>query len=58
MAELAEIPGVVPVLESGIASGGDPYLVMPLYTGGSLQELATDGPVDWEQAAELTRSVA
>jgi len=39
MAELETITNVVPIHESGLDSSGDPYLVMPLYTGGSLQDL-------------------
>ncbi len=57
MGELSEIPQVVPILESGVTDGGDPYLVMPLYTGGSLQAMLAEEPVEWEQALELTQDV-
>ena len=54
MGELSEIPQVVPILESGVTGGGDPYLVMPLYTGGSLQAKLSEEPVEWADAVELS----
>ena len=58
MAELQEIDGVVPVLDSGVTDAGDPYIVMPLYQSGSLQGAIKDGSVPWEDALEMMRTIS
>ena len=58
MSTLKSLDNVAPVLESGITNTGDPYIVMPLYNGGSLQQRVTEGPVPWRRALELVRTVA
>ena len=57
MGELHEIDGVVPVLDSGVTESGDPFLVMPLYESGSLQGAMEEGPVPWEDALEMVRTI-
>lgn len=58
MAELDSIANVVPVYESGFLDTGDPYIVMPLFEGGSLKEHLDAGPMPWRQAVELSKKVA
>lgn len=58
MAELEDIDGVVPILDSGVTPGGDPYLAMPVYEGGSLQTRLSEDPLEWELAVDLVRTVA
>lgn len=58
MASLSEIDSVVPILSSGITEAGDPYLVMPLFTGGSLQNRLSDGPIPWRDALQQMRQIA
>lgn len=55
MAQLETITNVVPIHESGFAETGDPYLVMPLYTGGSLDDRIKAGPMPWFDAVDLAR---
>ena len=57
MAELETITNVVPIHESGIDESGDPYLVMPLYSGGSLQDRVESGPMPWREAVEMTKTL-
>ncbi len=58
MADLGEIDGVVPVLESGTTTEGDPFLVMPLYTGGSLQTELEKAPLPWRESVEIARQIS
>lgn len=58
MSELEKFSNVVPVHESGFNNAGDPYLVMPLYLGGSLQQRVDDGPMEWREAVEYVHKVA
>ena len=58
MGSLSEIQSVVPILESGMTEGGDPYLVMPLFRGGSLQKWITENALDWSDAVEHTLTIA
>lgn len=55
MAELETIANVVPIYESGFDDDGDPYLVMPLYMGGSLQDQVDRGPMQWRDAFEIVK---
>lgn len=46
--------GVVGVLRSGTTATGEPYLVMPMLSGGSCNDLIKDGHgIPWEQAATI-----
>ena len=58
MTELSSIANVVPVYQSGVTPTGDPYLVMPLYTGGSLQDRVDQGATPWHDALLLTKTLA
>ena len=58
MAELENIASVVPIHESGVGATGDPYLVMPLYTGGSLQDRVASSPMPWREAVTLTKRMS
>ncbi len=58
MTSLADIDGVVPVLETGATTDGVPYLVMPHFANGSLQDLMDrDGPLDAEHARSLVTRI-
>lgn len=51
MGRLSQNPGIVPVYQSGLTATNDPYLVMPFYERGSLQdELDRGGRFDPERA--------
>lgn len=53
---LAEHPNIIDVLAAGTTDAGEPYLIMPLVEGGSLQdELEADGPFTTEQAVADVR---
>ena len=58
MTKLEQFPNVVPILESGFTPAEDPFLAMPLYTGGSLAEVMHAGPTHWREAVSLTRKIA
>ena len=53
MAQLETISNVVPIHESGIDDSGDPFLVMPVYEGGSLQGRLDLGPIPWPEALQI-----
>ncbi|MGE0708497.1 MAG: serine/threonine-protein kinase, partial [Planctomycetota bacterium] len=58
VAERLRHPNVVPLLDRG-RHGARPYLVMPLVTGGSLQDrLQREGPLPAPEAARLVAQVA
>lgn len=57
--QLSGHSAVVPLFESGITTQGEPYLVMPLYSRGSMARLmAEHGRLPWQQAAYLIETVA
>jgi len=53
-----EHPHVIPIYEVGESEAGEPFLVMPLLTQGSLQDRLRDGPLEPREAAEHCRQVA
>ena len=58
MAQLESISNVVPVYESGLDENGDPFIVMPFYSSGSLEHRVARGPMGWQDALELINTVA
>ena len=58
MASLELLDHVAPILEFGTTPSGDPFLVMPLFDGGSLQERISDGPIPWREALVVVRKIA
>jgi serine/threonine protein kinase len=59
MGRLSEHEGIVTIHSSGINTRGEPFLVMSLLEGGSLQDRIDDhGPVPWAEAVDLMRIVA
>ncbi len=59
MDRLSDTAGFVPILETGETDDGSPYIVMPYYEGGSLQQrIARNGPIGWPRAVRLVEQVA
>ena len=59
MGRLSAHEGIVTILTSGISAKGEPYLVMPLLTDGSLEDrLRLQGPVSWAEAVTTAVAVA
>jgi tRNA A-37 threonylcarbamoyl transferase component Bud32 len=59
MGRLSAHEGIVTILTSGVSANGNPYLVMPLLTGGSLEdELHRRGRVAWPEAVATILAVA
>ena len=53
------VRGVVPILDSGTTEKGSPFLVMPYYEKGSLNDhLKNHGPIPWEQATTIITQLA
>ncbi len=50
MGRLSLHEGIVPIYSSGVTTHGEPYLVMPYYANGSLQDQIEAGPLEWETA--------
>jgi len=50
MGRLSNHEGIVPVYSSGVTGYGEPFLVMPYYPNGSLQDQIDLGPLDWQSA--------
>lgn len=50
MGRLSLHEGIVPVYSSGATSHGEPYLVMPYYANGSLQDQIDTGAMEWQTA--------
>ena len=50
MGRLSSHEGIVPVYSSGVTPFGEPYLVMPYYPNGSLQDQIDKAPLDWRTA--------
>ncbi len=59
MSRLSRMSGFVSILETGETSDGSPYIMMPYYAGGSLQDrIRNDGPMAWPRAVRLIEQVA
>lgn len=58
MSELETISNVVSIHESGVGDTGDPFIVMPLFTGGSLQGRLEEGPMPWQEALDVVETLA
>ncbi len=53
MGQLSHAQGIVSVYTSGTTNEGDPYLVLPFYEGGSLQDqLDGNGALRWRRATQ------
>ncbi|MGI9597123.1 MAG: protein kinase domain-containing protein [Acidimicrobiales bacterium] len=50
MGRLSLHEGIVPVYSSGTTTHGEPYLVMPYYANGSLQDQINTGAMEWQTA--------
>lgn len=50
MGRLSLHEGIVPVYSSGETSHGEPFLVMPYYANGSLQDQIDTGAMEWQTA--------
>lgn len=58
MGRLSLNDGIVPVYSTGITDHGEPYLIMPYYEDGSLQDRMADGPVPWIEAVGYVTEAA
>ncbi len=59
MDRLSDTAGFVRILETGETNDGSPYIIMPFYDGGSLQErVVRSGPIEWPRAVRLVEEVA
>jgi serine/threonine protein kinase len=59
MGRLSHEPGIVPVYESGFTTAGNPYLLMPFFENGSLEdELRRTGPMASRRAMAVAVAVA
>lgn len=57
--QLSGHAGTVPLLDTGVAAGDTPYLVMPFYQKGSLTDLISEhGPIGWREATFLMEPIA
>lgn len=50
--------GVVPIYSAGITVRGEPYMIMPYYPDGSLQDRIDAGPVPWQDAVTTIAEAA
>jgi len=58
MGRLSLNDGIVPVYSSGLTDRGEPYLIMPYYKHGSLQDRIKAGPVPWREAVAYIAAAA
>lgn len=50
---------VVPIFQTGVTTRGEPYLLMPFYSRGSLFRLMSDrGPLPWREATFVMETLA
>jgi general L-amino acid transport system substrate-binding protein len=54
LGKLSDLRGIVPLYASGLTEVGRPYIIMPFYANGSLQDrLDREGPIPWPEACDL-----
>lgn len=54
MGRLSQAPGIAPLYGSGFTPAGQPWLLMPYYENGSLQNVIDDGgPMEVERARQI-----
>ncbi|MFE3293197.1 protein kinase [Rhodococcus sp. NPDC059234] len=59
MGRLSGHPHIVNILQSGVTSVGQPYIVMPYHRHNSLEaRVRAEGPLDWEEAVSVGVKVA
>jgi len=58
MGSLSQHDGVVTVYETGFTDAGEPYIVMPLFARSLADEIAANGPMDWQHGAAMMASVS
>ena len=58
MGRLSIHEGIVPVYTSGVTAYGDPYLIMPFFSNGSLQDQIEMGAMEWETAVGYVDAAA
>jgi serine/threonine protein kinase len=59
MGRMSDHPGIVPIYETGETVAGEPYMVMPYYSKGSLADALVDGqPMAWQKASALIASIS
>ena len=58
MGRLSLSDGIVPIYSSGRTERGEPYLVMPFYPDGSLQDRLAEGPLPWNEAVGYLTAAA
>jgi serine/threonine protein kinase len=58
MGRLSLHDGIVPVYSSGLTDHDEPYLIMPYYENGSLQDRINQGPVPWQEAVAYVMDAA
>jgi serine/threonine protein kinase len=58
MGRLSHNEGIVPVYSSGLTEHGEPYLIMPYYPDGSLQDRLERGPLPWQEAVDFVAAAA
>ncbi len=58
MGRLSLHEGIVPVYTSGVTAHGEPYLIMPFFSNGSLQDQIDMGALEWETAVGYVDAAA
>jgi serine/threonine-protein kinase PknK len=59
MGALSEHPNIVAILQAGVTRTGHPYLVMPFYERGSLDDrIRQGGPLSWHAATSIGVRIA
>lgn len=58
MGRLSLHNGIVTIHTTGLTAYGEPYLIMPYYPGGSLQDQLDAGPMQWPKAVSYIEVVA
>lgn len=58
MGRLSHNVGIVPVYSTGMTAQGEPYLIMPYYPEGSLQDQLEHGAMPWAEAVDMIIATA